>query len=518
VAAASAGGALVGSAPGDALAEPVRDLPPGVLTLNARTDRPRQLIRNFGASDTWSMDPIGREWSREARERVADLLFTREVGIGLSLWRFNVGAGSVVTDQGTLWDPWRGVQCFRMAADGRYDWSRQSGQRWFLRAARERGVEQYLAGANSPPVWLTRNGHAYCEKAGVSSNLREGAEGDFARFLLDVVEHFGGEGTPLRYLTPLNEPNWGWEGGQEGCRYSNDDIHRLTEAFASEIARRGLATELILPDSGDIYSLVDDDRLRAWAGRAADQPAYDAGNNQLGLGKYREYIRDLVGDPAMREWLGGRISGHSYWSDNWEHALVDLRRVVRENLDAYLPDAEYWQTEYCIMENGRDLGMDSALRVARVIHHDLVDACASAWHWWLALSPADYRDGLLYTDYRATGEQNVLTSKTFWTLGNYSRFLRPGARRLTTEMPGAPEGLYASAYRVPAEATAVWVFTNTSQEERTLVPLLDGRPLRCTPHVTSADEDLAPRGACEPAQPVTVPARSVVTVVGRPAR
>lgn len=51
-----------------------------------------QTIDHFGASDCWTTRIPGK-WSKEKRERVADLLFSREKGIGLSLWRFNLGAG-----------------------------------------------------------------------------------------------------------------------------------------------------------------------------------------------------------------------------------------------------------------------------------------------------------------------------------------------------------------------------------------------------------------------------------------
>lgn len=51
------------------------------------------------------------------------------------------------------------------------------------------------------------------------------------------------------------------------------------------------------------------------------------------------------------------------------------------------------------MEGGKvDLGMDAALYMARVIHTDLTVANAAAWQWWLAVSPYDYKDGLIYVD------------------------------------------------------------------------------------------------------------------------
>ena len=59
-----------------------------------------QTMEHFGASDCWSMQHVGR-WNERVQQQVADWLFSTEndssgkpKGIGLSLWRFNVGAGS----------------------------------------------------------------------------------------------------------------------------------------------------------------------------------------------------------------------------------------------------------------------------------------------------------------------------------------------------------------------------------------------------------------------------------------
>src|SRR5690242_10468129 len=66
-----------------------------VIDINSK----KQTIRNFGASDAWTCQYIGL-WPDAKREQVADWLFSRDTdangspkGIGLSLWRFNIGAG-----------------------------------------------------------------------------------------------------------------------------------------------------------------------------------------------------------------------------------------------------------------------------------------------------------------------------------------------------------------------------------------------------------------------------------------
>lgn len=66
-----------------------------------RTEQPRQTVSHFGASDAWSMQYIGLWDNLAQQEQIADWLFSMEDdadgnprGIGLSLWRFNLGAGS----------------------------------------------------------------------------------------------------------------------------------------------------------------------------------------------------------------------------------------------------------------------------------------------------------------------------------------------------------------------------------------------------------------------------------------
>jgi O-glycosyl hydrolase len=107
----------------------------------------KQIVRNFGASDAWACQFIGL-WPDSKREQVADWLFSMEEdangkpkGIGLSLWRFNIGAGS--SAQNNITDDWRKTEGF-LRNDMTYDWSKQAGQKWFMNAAQKRGVKQFI--------------------------------------------------------------------------------------------------------------------------------------------------------------------------------------------------------------------------------------------------------------------------------------------------------------------------------------------------------------------------------------
>jgi len=502
---------------------------PGAVQATIDASVTYQTIDNFGASDAWSMDPLGKYWTEENKARVADLLFSREKGIGLSAWRFNIGAGSTETDQAIISNPWRRAEAFKQTEDGAYDWSKQAGQQWFLRAAKERGVETLIAFANSPPVWMTKNGHAQPDPSVGSTNLKEGYEDEFAAYLVDVLEHFRQEGLEFQYISPINEPTWDWNyAGQEGNRYNNDDMKRVILELHRQLKERGLASQISAPDGVEITALLDDEYYKLFT----NNERYMGGANQLGLGKYREYIAALLGDPEMREAVGNKIASHSYWSDYsrpGDDRLGKLRELLVDNLRKYSPDAKYWMTEYCILGSygpGRDLGIDPALHVARTIHFDLTRANAAAWQWWTAVSKEDYKDGLIYTDFNNPGdEQNILTSKILWALGNYSKFIRPGAERiaLTGLDEEARSGLLGSAYVHEGEKTVTAVFVNDSGEDRRVRLSLTGLDAKETvfgmkSYVTSAAHDLA-RGADVPVAAdgtleTVIPARSVVTLAG----
>src|SRR5690606_23722984 len=106
------------------------------------------------------------------------------------MWRFNIGAGSEETDQEIIKDRFRRAESFKSGKDEAYDWNKQAGQQWFLQAAKDRGVEEFIAFVNSPPVWMTKNGHGQPDPSIDGTNLKEEHFDDFAIFLADVLEHF----------------------------------------------------------------------------------------------------------------------------------------------------------------------------------------------------------------------------------------------------------------------------------------------------------------------------------------
>lgn len=493
--------------------------------IDINVEKKYQEIDGFGASGAWALDPIGSEWSEENKNKVADLLFSQDKGIGLSLWRFNIGAGSELTDKEIITDRFRRTESFKTAEQEPYDWNKQAGQQWFLQAAKERGVEEFIAFVNSPPVWMTKNGHGQPDPSVGSTNLKEENIDEYAKFLADVLEHFEQAQLPFNYISPINEPTWDWNyAGQEGNRYNIEDMKQVIRALNNELKNRDIETEIDAPEAVEYTSLLDDDIYSEFTGSDSQ---YSSGNaSGTYPGKYREYIKEFLGDPEISEMIGNKISAHAYWSDYFsgEDRLIPLRKSVRENIDRYNTNAKIWMSEYCILGghgHGRDLSIQTALDVARVIHYDMVETQASAWQWWLSVSPYDYKDGLIYTDYLNPGdEETIIESKLLWALGNYSRFVRPGAYRVDLQGANDKDGLMGSAYYHEEDTQLSIVLVNNSNETKPVNVNVDDLPgnkgaIQFKPYVTSENYDLEQLNLFPANKTFNVPPRSIVTLVAQ---
>lgn len=473
-------------------------------------DKEYQTIDNFGASDCWSMQKIGA-WAEPQKERVADLLFSVDKGIGLSAWRFNIGGGY----NPYISHSWRTVETFEVAA-GEYDWLKQEEERWFLQAAKERSVDQFIAFVNSPPGRMTRNGRTHCSDGLGSTNLKEGFEQQYATYLVDILKHFRDEwGINFEHISPVNEPQWEWNNSnQEGNRASDMDIKLIVNALHAELEKQQVETEISLVESGD---------LRSWYEYRSD---ITSKYNE----RYGNYLTELFGDKDIVSKVSKHLGGHSYWSDRVANELVQHRQNLYIRMSPFLNDGwKYWMTEYCVMVgpdgeggNGKDLTIKTALNVARNIHYDLTVSRASAWQWWTAVSPEDYKDGLIYTNYKDfPTTQNIYESKLLWALGNFSRFIRPGSVRVRVFGANDINGLLGSAYLSSARDKLIVVLINMSETDKPVIIRRSGLAANekityFTPYITSSqtDDDLKKYPAFSADSSYTILSRSIVTLVG----
>ncbi|MCX6915805.1 MAG: 4-alpha-glucanotransferase, partial [Verrucomicrobia bacterium] len=297
---------------------------------------------------------------------------------------------------------------------------------------------------------------------------------DYAMFLVDVMQHFDQQGLHFDYLSPFNEPQWNWDDpGQEGTPALNVELYALVCYLSRELSQRKLSAQLVLGEAGTIghaLKVMDND------GRDDQARVFFSPESPFYVGALPHVART--------------ISAHDYHSVWPLDKLVEYRHLLRGALTAVNPELGYWQSEYCILEGPnnevggggkRDLGMDTALYIARIIHADMTVACAKSWQWWTALSQVDFKDGLVYLDDGSQGSSGLMgpetlslmndgvvrESKLLWTLGNYARFVRPGMVRVKCSIE--PEQSYAngvlsSAYKGSGGDVTV-VLVNLGQEE-----------------------------------------------------
>lgn len=208
---------------------------------------------------------------------------------------------------------------------------------------------------------------------------------------------------------------------------------------------------------------------------------------------------------------------------------------LKDTLDKY--NVDFWQTETCIMSNDEEIGggggfdrtMKTALYVARIIHHDLVYAGARSWQWWRAVG-GDYKDGLLREySHRDGTKGHVVDSKLLWVLGNYSRFVRPGAVRIGITATNAegntiaegdtdPTGLMCTAFH-NADGSWVFVVLNYSHEDKDISFHVGKHKVKSwKPYLTAENDNanLMPGKSIRNGETTRIPARSATSFVSRP--
>ncbi|MBQ3888139.1 MAG: xylanase [Clostridia bacterium] len=451
-------------------------------TLAFDREKTYQTIESFGVSGAWWAQTVGGwtepdgESGLAKRERVAQLLFDREKGIGVTCYRYNLGSGSKNSGKGNYDKPSRRAESFD---DGpRYDWSRDQNAVWFLKRAAEYGVRDLVLFVNSPPESMTKNGLGYQSRAG-ETNLARRDYRRFANYVLDVAEHFMAEGIPVRYISPVNEPVWFWTERQEGCHYRPWQVRGVMRAFADEMNARPAMREVLLSgaENGDVR----------WFNKT--------------------YCRVMLGDPVVRARINA-IDTHSYCITpnipvlkNLLSDRVGYLRRYRRFMDRWYPGVPLRTSEWTHMRGGRDSGMDSALVQALVMAEDLAILNVVSWQNWIAVSDSDYCDGLLY---EYDDERRFEVTKRYYAFGNFSKFIVPGSVRIRADSDDG--ALTVLGFALPT-GTA-FVIVNPTHDEKVLTfPQSLGAGQKYT---TSADEDLT---ATEAEGGCTLPPRSVVTLV-----
>lgn len=502
------------------------ELSPLRITIDAKAGA--QTIQNIGASGCWYSEAIGKSWPAAKKEHIAELLFSRKLdragnpkGIGLSAWRFNIGGGTAEQGEASgIRDPNRRVESF-LNPDGTYDWHKQSGYVWFLRKAKEYGVEELIAFSNTPPVPFTRNGLGFKTNKDYLSNLKPEKYEAFADFLTEVIAHFDKQGLHFSYISPVNEPQWDWSGEvgaakQEGSPWTNGEIYRVVKALDASLKQKRLGTKILTPEAAKLTFLFED---KTAASRQIQH--FYADTSKLSFHGFTTVPR--------------LVAGHSYFTDEGDATIINTRRALAESARKHRVD--FWQSEYSMLGNGYKEGatgkrtqMDCALFLAKIIHHDFTVANATAWHLWNAYEPGkadfDTRYYLIALQPEPGFENgNYAVTKNLWALGHYSLFIRPGMQRLHVKRSDqlgdleAAQKTMVSAYTDQAGKLVVVALNYTAAAQPLALKLRNmGKIKSAVTYTTTAapEENMKATAVKNIKAGFTLPPRSIMTIVLNP--
>ena len=170
---------------------------------------------------------------------------------------------------------------------------------------------------------MTKHGYAYNKDNGSNYILAEDKYDDYALFAAEVVDHFDKEGIHFDYISPMNEPQYAWAGGQEGSPATDQEIADVIKALSSAFAAKQLTTQLTFAEAG-------------FLGSAESQIPKFWGNEQPTM--------KVAGLPNV----SNIVSAHSYWADQDAQGMYDTRVNFRKAMDAVNPPLEYFQSEYSL--------------------------------------------------------------------------------------------------------------------------------------------------------------------------
>jgi glucuronoarabinoxylan endo-1,4-beta-xylanase len=218
--------------------------------------------------------------------------------------------------------------------------------------------------------------------------------------------------------------------------------------------------------------------------------------------------------------------GHWLWKDQDAWNAFDILGVHEYDSQVAFPwpadvnggvrNKEVWQTEMSGVkhwpEQGPSIDINNGVAVAGWIHSAMTVGEASAWlYWWYEAYYENDNEGLALIQGSST------IAKRYFTMGNYSKFVRPGYVAVTLSGNDNAD-LQMSAYKSADGATVVIVAINKgSAAASPKIGFAGGTaPASCTPHVTSAADNLKAGTAvavAEGALTASLPSKTVTTYV-----
>jgi glucuronoarabinoxylan endo-1,4-beta-xylanase len=302
----------------------------------------------------------------------------------------------------------------------------------------------------------------------------------YASQLANYVVSMKNQSINLYAISIQNEPDANVT-GYEACQWSQASVHDFVTNLYNALVAKGVgSTKIILPESQNwsdpkplAASALSDPNVLPYVGIVADH----------------NYVpNNLVGDLTTPAPLYPASGKHT-----WETEVSQIGPGGGGNTyDGSITNGVYWGWR---------------------IHLFMTAAQANGWlYWWLIPSAAN-------TDNEGLTDTSGNPAKRMYVLGQWARFVRPGYYRIDTSSTGG--SAFISAFNDTNSGLFAIIAVNTNASTAINQTFnLNNFPYvtNVTPWITSATMSLSnqpPIAVSGSAFSYTVPARSVVTFVGR---
>ena len=474
-----------------------------------------QEIDGFGGSNAWTRLPR----DSEAAQEVVDLLFSRRKGMGFTILRNRIpfkerlqGDDNPSNNDGFLVRKSDDTYDFTVNSDGTKTfnlnwraWDLDSTKRLieYIHDLKTDGPEELVIMSTpwTPPnnrvtQWKEdvtgvndrQNGVINWKIPDVWGRLKKDKYNDYADLLADYVKGFEKNiGHPLSILSIQNEPNY--KVTYESAYWNGTDLRDFLKVVEQRFPKKGVSF-----GKGGIGIMM---------------PEFE----NFGI-VYSSMIKPSIDDPASEKIIS-HIALHQY-NGAYDSSMLAGSKEFPEIIAT---GKRFWQTE--VSGTGPNLpagtGIDNALYYARMIHFDMTLAQTNGFlFWWLWTAnsePKNFPGALIYVEDGDT----VYTSLRLYAMGQYSRFIRPGWKRIDC-VTSPLNMVYASTYRNPnTKEIAIVIISERSSAASVSLNLPDAEFDKLNIWRTSANEKLKSIGTQRVSRNsanVNLPPKSVTTLYG----
>lgn len=459
------------------------------ITLDVDEQIQYQSFNGFGASACWWAQGAGNS---AYADEIAKALYSEE-GLGLNIYRYNIGGGEADNPNKRVWGS-RATESFyyynEATGEYEYDFTRDAGAQAMLEKCLSYGcIDTVVLFANSPHYSMTASGSAAGSYSDNTSNLPAENYEAYADYFITITEYFIEKGVPVKYISPINEPQWSWGGGwvgQEGCHYEKEEAVALLKVFAKKIKESGLDVQLMGPESGEVGEITE------W------------------------YFNELYNDEDVRDVLGS-LAYHSYWSDNNYWGKYGFGETVAEKYS----DINVDMTEWCELPCSHDINdFEGAMLMANVIMDDIKVTGVNSWSAWVGVNNYGIdeqgrmiSDGLLVADDNFT---ELYTAARYSAMAHFSKYITPGSTRIYTNASRllgrdiVLSDIESCAFVTPEGKTVVVLLNNGEDDFNVGINKLFGDMEVVT---STADEQLKTVYSGNVKAFVEVPANSITTII-----